>query len=325
MDSARYILGFAALVCLVCALLVSGSAVSLRSLQERNAEQERQRNVLFAAGLADPDEELSETAMAERFRAVRAVVVDLETGAELPDADASGVDPLVEAGNQDTSRPAPENPARVRRVERRSVVYLVESDARLDAVVLPVRGQGLWSVLHGFLALEADLNTVRGLTFYEHKETPGLGGEVDNPAWKALWPGRRVFSGAPGGPVIEVARGAAGPPGEDPHRVDGLSGATITSRGVTNLLRFWLDDAGFGPFLERLRAESAGDWQPVEKVPRIHTAPGREPESTPIRGCGALFPQAGGSNRFRESPHRLSRGGGTLPAQIGRASCRERL
>ena len=257
MTTARYILAFAAAVCLVCAVMVSGSAVALRDLQAANAEQERQRNVLFAAGLADPDEELSDAEMAERFAAVRAVAVDLETGAELPEVDPASVDPLVEAGITDSSRAVPENLARVRRVERRSVVYLVESDGRLDAVVLPVRGQGLWSVLYGYLALDADLDTVRGLTFYEHKETPGLGGEVDNPNWKALWPGRRVF-GTAGEPIIEVARAAAGPVAEDPHRVDGLAGATMTSRGVTNLLRFWLAGNGFGPFLDRLRSEAAG-------------------------------------------------------------------
>ena len=152
MTTARYILAFAGAVCLVCAVLVSGSAVALRDLQAANAERERQRNVLFAAGLADPAEDLSEQEMAERFAAVRAAVVDLETGAELPDVDPASVDPLVEAGITDTSRAAPENLARVRRVERRSVVYLVEEEGRLDAVVLPVRGQGLWSVLYGYLA-----------------------------------------------------------------------------------------------------------------------------------------------------------------------------
>ena len=253
MSTARYILTFAAAVCLVCAVLVSGSAVALRDLQAANAEQERRRNVLFAAGLADPGEELSEAEMAARFAGVRPMVVDLETGEELADVDPAEVDPLVEAGLAATSRPAPDNPARLRRVERRSVVYLVEADGRLDAVVLPVRGQGLWSVLYGYLALESDLDTVRGLTFYEHKETPGLGGEVDNPNWKARWPGRRVF-GTAGEPIIEVARAAAGSVAEDPHRVDGLAGATITSRGVTNLLRFWLAENGFGPFLARVAA-----------------------------------------------------------------------
>lgn len=263
MNTARYILGFAAGVCLVCAVLVSGSAVALRDLQAENAERERQRNVLFAAGLADPAEDLSDEEMAARFASVRPVVVDLETGEELPGVDPAGVDPLVEAGAPESSRPVADNPARVRRVERRSVVYLVEEGGPADpgaawnAVVLPVRGQGLWGVLYGFLALEADLETVRGLTFYRHKETPGLGGEVDNPSWKALWPGRRVFAGG-GEPVIEVARAAAGPVAEDPHRVDGLAGATMTSRGVTNLLRFWLAENGFGPYLDRLRA-GAGD------------------------------------------------------------------
>ncbi len=251
MNSARTILGFAAAVCLVCAVLVSGSAVALRSLQVENAERERQRNVLYAAGLATPDEDLDEAALAARFGDIRAVVVDLETGEELPDVDPATVDPLVEAGLADSSRPAPDNPARIRRIEDRSVVYRVEPAGRLEAVVLPVRGQGLWSVLYGFVALESDGNTVRGLTFYDHRETPGLGGEVDNPAWKALWPGRRVFSDA-GEAVIEVVRGAAGSPLDDPHRVDGLAGATMTSRGVTNLLRFWLGEAGFGPYLEQL-------------------------------------------------------------------------
>ena len=256
MKTARYILGFAALVCLVCAVLVSGSAVALRSLQDENAERERRRNVLVASGLADPDETLSNEELDARFRSVRAVVLDLSSGAEISGADPASVDPLVEAGNADSSRPVPENPARVRRVENRSVVYLIEPGGTLEAVVLPVRGQGLWSVLYGFVALEADLNTVRGLTFYEHKETPGLGGEVDNPDWKALWPGRRVFGSDLAEPVIEVVRTAAGSPEEDPHRVDGLAGATMTSRGVTNLLRFWLAGNGFGPFLDRLRRET---------------------------------------------------------------------
>ena len=119
-------------------------------------------------------------------------------------------------------------------------------------VILPVSGMGLWSTLYGFVALDADLRTIRGLTFYEHGETPGLGGEVDNPRWKALWPGRRAF-GADAEVRIEVIRGRAGPADVDPHRVDGLAGATMTGRGVTNMLRFWLGEHGFRPYLERLR------------------------------------------------------------------------
>ena len=211
-----------------------------------------------AAGLASPDEDLSEADMAERFAPVRAVVVDLETGEELPEVDPASVDPLVEAGITDSSRAAPENLARIRRVERRSVVYLVESGGELDAVVLPVRGQGPL-VLSSTAIWPSRRTSTRcaGSPSTSTRRTPGLGGEVDNPNWKALWPGRRVF-GTAGEPIIEVARAAAGPVAEDPHRVDGLAGATMTSRGVTNLLRFWLAENGFGPFLTRLAAEVSG-------------------------------------------------------------------
>ncbi len=118
-------------------------------------------------------------------------------------------------------------------------------------LVLPVEGYGLWSTLYGFIALEADLTTIRGITFYQHGETPGLGGEVDNPNWKRKWVGRKAF-GPEGEVKIHVVKGLAGPPSEDPYEVDGLSGATITSRGVSHLVQFWLGEQGFGPFLEKL-------------------------------------------------------------------------
>ena len=104
-----------------------------------------------------------------------------------------------------------------------------------------------------FLALNPNARTIRGLTFYEHKETPGLGGEVDNPRWKALWPGR-LATDENGVPKISVVKGRAGPVSEDPYHVDGLSGATITSNGVTNLMDFWLGENGFGPYLSKQRA-----------------------------------------------------------------------
>ena len=107
-------------------------------------------------------------------------------------------------------------------------------------------------MLYGYLALAPDARTIVGITFYQHKETPGLGGEVDNPRWKSLWPGRLAYDER-GNPAIRVKKGPAGSVEEDPYQVDGLSGATITSRGVTNLLRFWLGDDGFGPYLASYR------------------------------------------------------------------------
>ncbi|MDR1351193.1 MAG: NADH:ubiquinone reductase (Na(+)-transporting) subunit C, partial [Zoogloeaceae bacterium] len=128
----------------------------------------------------------------------------------------------------------------------------------LEALILPIRGYGLWSTLYGFLALKPDLNTVIGLGFYQHGETPGLGGEVDNPKWKSLWPGKTLFD-ADGKPNIQIIKGgvdktnpAAG------HQVDALAGATLTTNGVDHLLHFWLGEQGFGPYLARLRATQPG-------------------------------------------------------------------
>ena len=256
--SVGYNLAFAAGVCLVCAVVVSTSAVSLADRQDRNAALDKQKEVLLAAGLATDDEKLAPDEVASRFAPMTPVVVDLATGAVLDDVDPVGFDQRAAANDPARSRVAPVNPARVVRLPDAALVYEVrDTRDNLEMVVLPVEGLGLWGTLYGFVALEGDLRTIRGLTFYEHKETPGLGGEVDNPRWKALWTGRLVF-GETLTPVITVVKGQAGSVADDPHAVDGLSGATMTSRGVTNLLRFWLGPEGFGPYLTRLRTEAGG-------------------------------------------------------------------
>jgi len=131
----------------------------------------------------------------------------------------------------------------------------VEENGQLKSVILPIRGYGLWSTLHGFIALESDLNTVVGLGFYQHAETPGLGGEVDNPKWKGLWPGKKLYNEA-GEPVIHIVKGGVDPSSPNAeHQVDALAGATLTSNGVDRLLQFWLGEQGFGPYLAKLRAQ----------------------------------------------------------------------
>ena len=277
--SVGYNLGFAAAVCLVCAVVVSSAAVVLADRQARNAALDRQRNVLLAAGLAGDDERLDAEAVTERFSSatrppdgtvvaslgrgappppsITPVVVTLSTGAAA-DVDPVGFDQRAASIDPERSAAAPDNVAGIMRVPSEAMVYEVRDEAgRLDLVVLPIEGLGLWGTLYGFVALEGDLRTIRGLTFYEHKETPGLGGEVDNPRWKALWPGRLAFDDDLS-PAIAVVKGPAGSVDEAPYAVDGLSGATITSRGVTNLLRFWLGPDGFGPYLTRLRNDEKG-------------------------------------------------------------------
>ncbi len=106
-------------------------------------------------------------------------------------------------------------------------------------------------MLKGYLALEPDFETVAGLTFYEHKETPGLGGEVENKTWKAQWDGKKVYKGED--VELHVVKGAA----DNEYEIDGLSGATITSNGVTNMIKYWMGPNGFQAFMEQQKTKSS--------------------------------------------------------------------
>ena len=244
-------------LCVVCSVLVSGAAVGLRPKQVANKELDRQKNIIEAAGLQDPDKTV-EQIFEER---IESRLVNLETGEYVEDGDVEfeiatydQIEASKKPGMSDVIASG-DDIAGIGRREKYSFVYVVKDDGgAVEQVVLPVNGKGLWSTLYGFLALDADLKTIRGLTFYQHAETPGLGGEVDNPKWKGLWPGKMAFDDD-GQIVIEVIKGIVGPTTPNPEwKVDGMSGATITTRGVSNLVRFWLGDNGFGPYFEKFSA-----------------------------------------------------------------------
>jgi Na+-transporting NADH:ubiquinone oxidoreductase subunit C len=247
---------FTLLLCIVFSLAVSAVSVALRDRQQENRRLDRIRNVLLVAGLLESGERPSREELARRFEAnLEPRLVDLHSGQYVEGADAMAFDPRRAAADPARSRPAPQNRAKVRRIPDEALVYLLAREGELEGIVLPVEGYGLWSTMYGYLALDADARTIRGLTFYEHGETAGLGGEVDNPRWKALWRGRLAFD-AQGELRIGVVKGRAGSPAEDPYRVDGLSGATLTSNGVTYLLRFWLGEHAFGPYLTGLQRQA---------------------------------------------------------------------
>lgn len=257
-DSVSRTLLVATVLCIVCSVLVSATTVALRPYQEANKELNRQRNILAAAGLYDPKHP-AETPVAELFdQRVAAELINLETGEPAhPEAvNEETYDPREAARKADLSAPVepPNALPGITRREKYAFVYRVSDESgRLSQVVFPIYGKGLWSTLYGFIALDADGTTVHGITFYEHGETPGLGGEVDNPRWKALWPGKKVFD-EQSNVDIEVIKGTVDSDSpEAVHQVDGLSGATITTRGVSNLVRYWLGENGFGQFLEKLR------------------------------------------------------------------------
>ena len=251
-DSIPKTLTVALLLCIVCSVIVSGAAVSLKPMQLANKDQDRKKNILLAAGLYDQSQTID-----QQFEAIETRVVDLTTG-QFVDTDPASFDQRKAAKDpaQSKALEGGEDIAKISRRENQALVYIVESDGRFDKIILPVHGYGLWSTLYGFIALENDLNTVAGLGFYDHGETPGLGGEVDNPRWKAMWPGKLVYKQQT--VALSLYKGAVDPKSANAiHQVDGLSGATLTSRGVSNLLQFWLGDKGFQPFLSNLKAGEA--------------------------------------------------------------------
>jgi Na+-transporting NADH:ubiquinone oxidoreductase subunit C len=247
-DSVMGTLLVALVLCLVCAIVVSTAAVGLRDKQQINKELDRKTNILAAAGLLQED-----VSVEEQFAKVTTKVVDMATGKYTDAVDAATYDQRKASKDSAMSNDltSDQDIAKISRQAKYATVYLIEGDSGLEQIILPVKGYALWSTLYGFIALQADLNTVAGLGFYEHAETPGLGGEIDNPSWKALWVGKEVYQN--GKPAIAVVKGAA----SNNYEVDGLSGATLTSKGVDNLIKFWMGNNGFAPFLANLRAGEA--------------------------------------------------------------------
>jgi len=242
-------------VSLVCSVLVSVAAIALKPLQEKNAGEYRQRIVLEVAGLYDESRPVSEL-----FAQVETRVVDLETGDYTDAVNAATFDALAAANDPaaSTAIPAAADSARIGRRANYAAVYLVRDGDDLQEIILPVYGKGLWSTMYGYLALAADGTTIRGLQFYEHGETPGLGDQVDKPDWRAMWDGKTAY-GEDGEPRISVIKGNVQPGPSAEYEIDGLAGATLTGRGVTDLLHYWLGPHGFGPYLEQFREREAHD------------------------------------------------------------------
>jgi Na+-transporting NADH:ubiquinone oxidoreductase subunit C len=249
-DSKTKVLTVALVLCVICSILVSAAAVLLHSRQEANKLEEKRKNILLAAGIYD-----ATLPVEAQFSQIKTRIVDLQSGDFTDEFDVASFDSRKAARDAATSYriPAQRDLASIKIRSRYKDVYLLMEGDALQQLILPVHGKGLWSTMYGFIALGADLNTVSGFAFYEHGETPGLGGEIDNPAWKQQWPGKKIYDAA-GKLRIEVLKGSVDPASADAiYQVDGLAGATLTARGVSHLLAYWLGEDGYGPFLDQLK------------------------------------------------------------------------
>ncbi len=249
-ESTKKTITVALLLCLVCSVIVSGAAVLLRPDQIANKALDKKSNILLAAGIETEGQDVNEL-----FSQFTVKIVDLDQGVYDTSLDPNSFDQRKSAKDPKLSEELSddEDLANINRRERYATIYLLEKEGEIEKIILPVHGYGLWSTLYGFLALEGDANTVAGMGFYEHAETPGLGGEVDNPRWKSSWIGKQIYNEEGKSSIKLVKTPIVESDPMSVHKIDSLSGATLTAVGVENLFNFWLGEKGFGPFLANLR------------------------------------------------------------------------
>jgi Na+-transporting NADH:ubiquinone oxidoreductase subunit C len=238
---------FVFIICLVCAALVSVSAIGLKPLQQANKLLDKQTKILEASGLLGSIGTDSKSIVAAYNKYVVAKMIDLDSG-EIVDGNPDMFDERRDSRDLTKSSKPKNDIAGINRRANQAVIYFVNNEqGQLDTIVLPIIGSGLWDLMYGFVGMASDLNTVKSVVYSaDFKETPGLGAEVLNPRWKALWPGKKIFNSA-GEIKVRLVKGGAKK--NDVHGVDALSGATLTSNGVTRTLHFWFGDEGYGPFI----------------------------------------------------------------------------
>ncbi|MDP3877611.1 MAG: Na(+)-translocating NADH-quinone reductase subunit C [Methylobacter sp.] len=256
-DSLEKTIAIAVALCLVCAVLVSFSAVALKPFQVHNKELDMKQNILDVAGLLEAGSNIDQ-AFSEK---IEAKIVNLETGDYVEDMNADEYDQRKAAKDPALSVTIPKDKdiAHIRFKAKYAKVFLVKEDGVIKSIILPVNGYGLWSTLYGFLSVDPDGQTVQSINFYDQAETPGLGGEVVNPTWRALWKGKKIYTETEQAalseePALSLIKGVvdSAKPGSQ-YQVDGLAGATLTSTGVTNLVRYWMSKEGFAPYLAKVR------------------------------------------------------------------------
>ena len=255
-ESITKTIGVAFCVCLICSLVVSFSAVSLRDLQNENKLNDKRIKILQAADIYNPDKEIK-----DQFLKLETKFVNFETGKLMDtymDFSLEEYDPILATRdiNLSSKVPTSEDIAVIKNRENIGKIFILRNDDySINKLILPIRGYGLWGTLYGYISIENDFNTIAGIEFYDHKETPGLGAEVDNPKWKNLWPGKEIYQN--GEVSLSVIKGKVDNNDKDAqYEIDGLSGATITSRGVTNMIAYWFGESGYSKLFKELNYES---------------------------------------------------------------------
>lgn len=230
-----YTLGFAAAVTMVCSILLASAATLLKERQDQNVQLDIKYNILSVLGLVESKDVDADVLFALYDDNVRTFVVDLE-GKQVAGKKAEEIDPKADPDMLP--------------------VYARQKGDEITAYCIPTQGKALWSTVKGYIALEQDLNTIRGITFYSHGETPGLGGEIDKEWFTQAFKGKTILNETGEIVSIEIVKGKMRSDEKNPeHKVDGISGATLTTKGLNEFIKATLEK--YEPFFKTRRGEAS--------------------------------------------------------------------
>jgi len=257
-DSPKKAVLVVVLTALVCSSLVSAAVVMLRPIQLNNQLLQQSRNIMQLTGLLAAGEELDDEATLGLYKTLDRRIVNIDEARFDEAIDTNTFNQRRAAGDPElgTAVPSAMDRASLGRRSRFAPAYMVWKGTELERIILPVRGAGMWSMLYGYIALESDLNTIAGMTFYEQNETPGLGDQITHEHWLEQWQGKLIFD-VQGNPWFSVNSEGTVQPGTETakYQVDALTGATVTGNAVTGMVHYWFGPHGYQPFLEQLREQ----------------------------------------------------------------------
>jgi Na+-transporting NADH:ubiquinone oxidoreductase subunit C len=217
-QSNLYIILYAAAITVVCGGLLAFASQSLKPLQDANVELERKQNILTTVMPLAKGDDINALYAAK----VKESVIDFQ----------GNVKEGMKATDVDIAKEYKKKPE-----ERLLPLYEFRDEAdpsKVNNVVLPVYGFGLWNDIWGFVALQSDLNTIQGVSFAHKGETPGLGARIASEEIQDRYKGKSLFD-ADALESVVMQKGEGNDYSNDPHKVDGMSGATLTAKGVNNM------------------------------------------------------------------------------------------
>ena len=248
-QSNTYIIIFSVILTVVCGLLLSGSSQLLGPIQQKAIELDTKKQILGAVMSSDELAAMSpEDITAYYENHIASIVVNIE-GEEVTEVEGTAVTAeTVDIGSN--YKRAPE--------DRLYHVFIYHEEGNPDnisAYILPLYGAGLWNAIWGYMALQSDLNTIEGVTFAHAGETPGLGARITEEGVQQRYQGKEIWSEGGELESVVMMKGEGRDYSNDPHKVDGLSGATITAVGVNNMLKNYL--GYYEAFLSKLKESSS--------------------------------------------------------------------